>query len=102
MNIFKELRADLKNQCFQICSDLEIWSQTTLEAPKDPLNGDISTNIAKNGGNPREIAIRFKESLSNIPYIAQIEVAGPGFINFTINLWRCTSKYFKGIRLRRH
>ena len=45
MNIFKELRADLKNQCFQICSDLEIWSQTTLEAPKDPLNGDISTTL---------------------------------------------------------
>jgi len=39
---------------------------------------------AKNGGNPREIAIKFKESLNNIPYVAHIEVAGPGFINFTI------------------
>ncbi len=89
MNIFKELRIDLKNKCFQICPDLEIWDQMTLETPKDPLNGDIATNIAmliaaKNGGNPREIAIRFKESLSNIPYVAHIEVAGPGFINFTI------------------
>ncbi len=89
MNIFKELRNDLKNIGLQICKDEDIWSQTSLEAPKDPLNGDISTNIAmiiasKEGGNPREIALTFKEHLSKIPYIAHIEVAGPGFINFTI------------------
>jgi len=89
MNIFKELRNDLKNIGLQICKDEDIWSKTSLEAPKDPLNGDISTNIAmiiasKEGGNPREIALSFKEHLSKVPYIAHIEVAGPGFINFTI------------------
>lgn len=89
MNIFKELRADLKNIGLQICKDEDIWSKASLEAPKDPLNGDISTNIAmiiasKDGGNPREIALKFSELLSKIPYIAHIEVAGPGFINFTI------------------
>ncbi|MFN9477210.1 MAG: arginine--tRNA ligase, partial [Rickettsiales bacterium] len=62
MNIFKELGSDLKNRCLQICADTEIWNQATLETPKDPLNGDISTNIAmllaaKTGENPREIAI---------------------------------------------
>jgi len=89
MNIFKELRVDLKKIGLQICKDEDIWSQANLEAPKDPLNGDISTNIAmiiasKDGGNPREIALKFSELLSEIPYIAHIEVAGPGFINFTI------------------
>jgi arginyl-tRNA synthetase len=89
MNIFKELGSDLKKIGLQLCSDEKIWSQTTIEAPKDQLNGDISTNIAmiiasKEGGNPREIALKFKELLSEIPYIAHIEVAGPGFINFTI------------------
>jgi arginyl-tRNA synthetase len=89
MNIFKELRNDLQEICFGICPDHNIWDLATLETPKDPLNGDISTNIAmliaaKNGGNPREIAISFKELLNNIPYVAHIEVAGPGFINFTI------------------
>jgi len=89
MNIFKELRRDIKEKCFQICSDLDIWNLASLETPKDPLNGDISTNIAmliaaKKGGNPREIAIEFKELLNSIPYVAHIEVAGPGFINFTI------------------
>ena len=89
MNIFKELGSDLKNRCLQICADTEIWNQATLETPKDPLNGDISTNIAmllaaKTGENPREIAIKFKELITDIPYVAHIEVAGPGFINFTI------------------
>ena len=89
MNIFKELGSDLKNRCLGICTDSEIWNQATLEAPKDPLNGDISTNIAmliaaRTGENPREIAIQFKELLADIPYVAHIEVAGPGFINFTI------------------
>ncbi len=99
MNIFKELRSDLESCCFQICTDSEIWSHATLESPKDQLNGDISTNIAmliaaKNGGNPREIAIKFKESLNNIPYIAHIEVAGPGFINFTIK----AEKWYESIK----
>ena len=69
MNIFKELGSDLKNRCLQICADTEIWNQATLETPKDPLNGDISTNIAmllaaKTGENPREIAIKFKELIT--------------------------------------
>lgn len=89
MNIFKEIGSDLKRIGSEICKDESIWSQSTIEAPKDPLNGDISTNIAmiiasKEGGNPREIALKFKDLLSDIPYIAHIEVAGPGFINFTI------------------
>lgn len=89
MNIFKEIGKDLKKIGLEVCRDETIWSQSTIEIPKDPLNGDISTNIAmiiasKEGGNPREIALKFKDLLSDIPYIAHIEVAGPGFINFTI------------------
>lgn len=89
MNIFRELARDLELHGTKICNDKSIWEQSSLEIPKDPLNGDISTNIAmiiasKNGGNPREVALKFKESLNNIAYIAHIEVAGPGFINFTI------------------
>ncbi len=94
MNIFKELRSDLEKICFDMCPDKDIWNYATLETPKDPLNGDIATNIAmliasKNSSNskeknPREIALKFKEKLNNLAYIAHIEVAGPGFINFTI------------------
>lgn len=89
MNIFRELARDLELHGKKICDDDSIWGQSSLEIPKDPLNGDISTNIAmiiasKDGGNPREIALSFKEALNSIAYIAHIEVAGPGFINFTI------------------
>lgn len=89
MNIFRELARDLRTCGKDVCRDEDIWNQSNLEIPKDPLNGDISTNIAmiiasKVGGNPREIALQFKEALQNIEYIAHIEVAGPGFINFTI------------------
>ena len=89
MNIFRELRDDLTGIGRQICTDEEIWAAASLEAPKDQLNGDISTNVAmliaaKNGTNPREISLALKELWLQIPYIAHIEVAGPGFINFTI------------------
>lgn len=90
MNIFHELSLDIKKHCsdFFVNNNFTI-DQAVLEVPKDPLNGDISTNIAmiiasKTSENPREIALKFKENLSLIPYIAHIEVAGPGFINFTI------------------
>jgi len=89
MNIFEELKSDLEKYTATLYKDKDIWSLATLEAPKDPLNGDLSTNIAmivasKEKKNPREIAMQFKDVFSTIPYIAHIGVAGPGFINFTI------------------
>lgn len=94
MNIFNELWNDLKQAGQSICTDEDIWNEATLETPKDHLNGDISTNLAmiiaaKKGGNPREISLKLKEHLMDISYLAHIEVAGPGFINFTIkaNKW---------------
>lgn len=89
MNIFKQLKTDVINVGTQLGygeGDLNIAS---IEIPKDNLNGDLSTNIAmilaaKLGKNPREIALKFYEGLSNLPYVAAVEVAGPGFINFTI------------------
>ena len=89
MNIFKKLRSDLEKLSLNIYEDKNIWSSATLEAPKDHLNGDISTNIAmiiasKYKKNPREVALQFKEAFTTIPYIAHIEVAGAGFINFTV------------------
>lgn len=60
--------------------------------------GDYATNIAlqlakKMNRNPREVAEQLTEKLrtSMIDSVSQISVAGPGFINFTLNdptLWR--------------
>ncbi|WP_375326747.1 arginine--tRNA ligase [Candidatus Tisiphia endosymbiont of Nemotelus uliginosus] len=89
MNIFNRLRNDIMVAGKQICNNEEILQLAAIEIPKDNLNGDLASNIAmiiasKQGGKPRELAIKFKEILSPLSYIASIEVAGPGFINFTL------------------
>ncbi|MBN8511421.1 MAG: arginine--tRNA ligase [Rickettsiales bacterium] len=89
MNVFNELWAQIVSRGSKIITDQSVWSQASLEIPKDPLNGDVSTNIAmiaaaKTGANPRELSLKLKEELLTIPYVAHVEVAGPGFINFTI------------------
>ncbi|MCC8417493.1 MAG: arginine--tRNA ligase [Rickettsia endosymbiont of Bryobia graminum] len=99
MNIFNKLRNDIIIAGKEICNDDKILQAATIEIPKDSLNGDLATNIAmivasKQNINPKEIAIKFKELLSSLPYIASIEVAGPGFINFTLKAeeWHASIK----------
>ena len=62
----------------------------SLEFPKDASHGDLMTNLAlilskKLGKNPREIAdgiARFFDE-QEIDNLKKVEVAGPGFVNFT-------------------
>ena len=67
----------------------ELPAKTTIEAPKSEQHGDMATNIAmvmpkEKGQNPRALAEALKdELLAACPEIAGIEIAGPGFINFT-------------------
>lgn len=97
MNIFNIIKQDIIAAAGQILNDTAILNQATIEIPKDSLNGDLSTNIAmiiasKEKVNPREIALKLKAILLHLPYIAHIEVAGAGFINFTIKpeIWHKT------------
>ncbi len=60
-----------------------------LEPPRDPSHGDLATNaalaLAKAArSNPRELATRIAMGLARHPDIASAEVAGPGFINLTL------------------
>ncbi|MCC6520546.1 arginine--tRNA ligase [Candidatus Nomurabacteria bacterium] len=68
-----------------------------LEQPSDMSHGDYSTNIAMvhakiRGVNPKALAEQIVEEMNkNLPaYITQVQVAGPGFTNFTLS-----SEYFK-------
>lgn len=59
----------------------------TIEAPKDPAHGDAASNVAlamarAEGKAPRAIAAIIAEHLERPDAIAEIGVAGPGFINF--------------------
>jgi arginyl-tRNA synthetase len=63
----------------------------SFEHPKELSHGDYMTNVAlivgkQQGGNPVELAGTIAENLKNqnIEGVEKIEVAGPGFINFTL------------------
>ena len=90
MNIFNQLKQDIIAASQQLYNNQEIAKNATIETPKDNFNGDLSSNIAmiiaaKENTSPREVALKFKEVLITLPYIASIEIAGPGFLNFTLD-----------------
>ena len=58
--------------------------------PKDRAHGDWATNVAmqlakKAGMKPHDLAELFAERLQDAEGIAHVEVAGPGFINITLD-----------------
>ncbi len=67
----------------------------TFEKPKFSTHGDLTTNIAMQlaksvGKNPRVIAQEIVSNLSlEIDLVSQVQIAGPGFINFFF-----TDKFF--------
>ena len=61
----------------------------TLERPKQAAHGDFATNLALQLArplkrSPRDIAARLVAELPRSPLVARAEVAGAGFINFTL------------------
>jgi arginyl-tRNA synthetase len=61
----------------------------TVEPPRDPTHGDISTNAAlvlakPLRTNPRALGEQLAESLRAHPAVAAAAVAGPGFVNLTL------------------
>ena len=61
-----------------------------LERPRDPTHGDFATNLAMQLAkalkkNPREIANQLLAELPVSVLVAKAEIAGAGFINFTLD-----------------
>ncbi|MGD0075130.1 MAG: arginine--tRNA ligase [Candidatus Binataceae bacterium] len=59
----------------------------SVDAPKDPSHGDVATNAAlvlarAEGMPPRKLAEIIKNNLEPGSDIAEVAIAGPGFINF--------------------
>ncbi len=68
----------------------EIPVAIKLERPKDREHGDYATSIALQlakaaGKNPREVAQIIADQLEGTSGITEVEIAGPGFINITLN-----------------
>jgi arginyl-tRNA synthetase len=68
----------------------QIPAAIKLERPKDRDHGDYATSIALQlakpaGKNPREVAQIICDLLAGTEGISKVEIAGPGFINITLN-----------------
>ncbi|QRN91058.1 arginine--tRNA ligase [Mammaliicoccus sciuri] len=91
MNIINQVKETLIEEIKAsiIKSELvETVPEIKIETPKDPANGDYSSNIAMvltklARKNPREIANQIVENLdTNKANVKKVDIAGPGFINF--------------------
>src|SRR5438874_12579936 len=65
------------------------FSRVVVEPPRDAAHGDMATNaamvLAKEAkAKPRELADRIAEKLRADDLITAVDVAGPGFINLTL------------------
>lgn len=91
MNIYNLLKQDITKVVKEILPNLPATALKAIvvEMPKNVSCGDLSTNAAMVLSKEAKMApLRFAsiliEHLQNMPYITNIEVAGPGFINFAI------------------
>jgi arginyl-tRNA synthetase len=60
-----------------------------IEIPGNPDHGDFASNLAMTMAraekkSPRQIAETLVEALDDCDFLSKVEIAGPGFINFTL------------------
>ena len=61
-----------------------------IERPRDRTHGDWATNAAlvaakPAGKPPRDVATAIVDHLPDVPHLDSAEIAGPGFVNFTLS-----------------
>jgi arginyl-tRNA synthetase len=94
MNLFQDLRTLVIAELAAMADAGELppgldTSGVAMEPPRDPLHGHMATNaamvLAKPAGMPpRRIADALAVRLMRDPRVAVAEVAGPGFLNITL------------------
>ncbi|MGN6548659.1 MAG: arginine--tRNA ligase [Pararhizobium sp.] len=94
MNLFKDFEERVVNALRSLNSikakgDAVSFDRVTVEPPRDASHGDVATNAAMVlakplGTNPRALAEEIAGALSDDPDIAEVTVAGPGFINMRL------------------
>ena len=65
-------------------------ASVTVERPRQKGHGDYATNVAlqlakKAGTNPRALAGLVQERLAAVDGVADVEIAGPGFLNISVS-----------------
>ena len=91
-NYFKEIENLVqKNKSHLNLNNLDNLKSVILEIPPAQFNFDLSCNIAlvlgkSNKLNPKDLAQKLKKLfLGNLKNFANIEIAGPGFINIKLS-----------------
>ncbi|MBQ7718308.1 MAG: arginine--tRNA ligase [Clostridia bacterium] len=93
MNIVEKVQSEIRNILSAALGEAYSSAQTPdflVEVPKDPSNGDYSTNMAMLLARqlklpPREIASKIVACIPPCSLISKIDIAGAGFINFYLN-----------------
>jgi arginyl-tRNA synthetase len=96
MNLFTDFEARIKTALEQIDlvkekrSELD-FGRIAVEPPRDVTHGDVATNAAMVlakplGTNPRAFAEIILGKLKEDPDVAEVSVAGPGFINIKLSV----------------
>ncbi len=86
-SVIEKALSAIKNQGI---IDENLTPKITIERTRDSQHGDFASNIAMILAkpakmNPRQLAEKIVDAISDDPAINNIEIAGPGFINFFIN-----------------
>lgn len=91
MTLFATLTTHLHTAVQQLFPQVEksLLQAIALEAPREAAHGDLATNAAMVlakplAMNPRAVAEQLVGVLAQHPAIAKAEIAGPGFINLTL------------------
>ncbi len=100
MNLFTHFRAAVVGLIEELIETGELpesldVSRVTVEPPRDPAHGDITTNaamvLAKPARkSPRDIAALLATKAEGLDGVETVEIAGPGFLNMRLSadFWR--------------
>jgi arginyl-tRNA synthetase len=82
--------ADLLRTALSSVAPEQSLAEILLERPKQASHGDFASNLAMQLArelktNPRQIAERLVRELPPSPAVVKVEIAGAGFINFTLS-----------------
>lgn len=89
-NLVGHIRAAIESAISSGALACEIPTFIPLERPKNRDHGDYASSIALQlaksaGKNPREVAELLKAGLESLEDVTKVDIAGPGFINITLN-----------------
>jgi len=93
MTLFKQIRivlVDAITKLYQHQLEKIDLKKITVEQPKDSSHGDTCSNVAMLlakplGKSPKDIATEIANVLSSHKFFTKIDIAEPGFINFTLD-----------------